>query len=110
MEENEDVVIRYGVKELLAIQGKTLERIESKVDASALSQAEINAKVELRLARLEDRPDLETRVLALETSSSESRGETNYRRWASPVRLYAASVAVSIVALVITFLDAFHKF
>lgn len=53
VEPGDEIVVKYGVKELLAIQGKTLERIELKVDQNAITQAEASAKLDLRVALLE---------------------------------------------------------
>lgn len=64
-DQTDDAMIRYGVKELLALQGETLKRIESKVDGATVAQAEINAKFDLRLALVEAL-NLGPRVDALE--------------------------------------------
>jgi ABC-type proline/glycine betaine transport system permease subunit len=64
-DQTDDAVIRYGVKELLALQGETLKRIEGKVDTNALSQAEAIGKIDLRVSLLEA-PKLEQRIASLE--------------------------------------------
>lgn len=64
-DQTDDAVVRYGVKELLALQGETLKRIESKVDAGNTAQAETNAKFDLRLSLVESL-DLEKRLGSLE--------------------------------------------
>lgn len=74
----------YTVKDLLAIQGKSLERIERKVDEGAIRQTEAIAKIDTRVSLLEQKPDLEPRVRVLEEASSEQRGERGYRRFLWP--------------------------
>ena len=76
--------VTYTVKELLAIQAKSLERIERKVDEGALRQTEAIAKLDTRVSILEQRPDLETRVRTLEDAKSEGQGEKSYRRFLWP--------------------------
>jgi hypothetical protein len=73
--------VTYTVKELLAIQAKSLERIEQKVDDGALRQAEAIGKLDTRVTILEQRPDLQERVRVLEDSKNEQSGERAYRRW-----------------------------
>ena len=87
MEESGNV--QYSVKELLAIQAKSLERIERKVDEGAVRQAEAIARIDTRVTVLEQLPNLEPRVRSLEESRSEGAGT---RRWTESfwVRLGAA--------------------
>lgn len=99
-DETPDVEIKYGVKELLAIQGKTLERIESKVDANALTHAEAIGKLDTRVTLLEARPDLEPRVKVLEDSRSESHGAQELGRFALPLMFSLAIIVVGILTAI----------
>lgn len=102
MSENggDDVVIRYGVKELLALQGKTLERIEAKVDQSALSQAEALGKLDTRVSLLEAL-NVGERLGSLEGSESEGTGRRNFGAFLLPSVLTAIFIIVSVLGLVL---------
>lgn len=85
--------VTYTVKELLAIQAKSLERIERKVDEGAREQAKATALLEHRVTVLEQVPDLEPRVRLLESARSEDDGERSFKqyRWAALAALAAIS-------------------
>jgi len=100
VEPGDEIVVKYGVKELLAIQGKTLERIEIKVDANALSQAEAIGKLDTRVSLLEARPDLEPRVTLLEQGSFESNGRRDYSRFILPIALTVIYTALSLLSTI----------
>lgn len=87
--------VTYTVKELLAIQAKSLERIERKVDEGAREQAKATALLEHRVTVLEQRKDLEPRVVALEDAQSAASGE---RRWRDSLWLRLAGVGTLIGA------------
>lgn len=80
----QSVNVSFSVKELLAIQQKALERIESKADESAIRAAEANARMDMRVTLLERRPDLEPRIRVLEDSKHETDGARGYRRFLWP--------------------------
>ncbi|MDE2098576.1 MAG: hypothetical protein KGL39_15080 [Patescibacteria group bacterium] len=88
-----DQQVSYSVKELLAIQTKTLDRIEQKVDDSTHRQAETNAKFDLRLTLLEKKPDLEPRLRVVEDAKTEQAGENKHDKkfWASVIGLVSSS-------------------
>lgn len=70
-----DIRITYGVKELLALQHESLDRIERKVDEGAVRQAEAIAKLDTRVTILEHMPrDHEERLRSLEGVRSQVRG------------------------------------
>lgn len=70
-----DIRISYGVKELLALQHESLDRIERKVDEGAVRQAEAIAKIDTRVTILEQHPrDHEERIRALEGLKWQTRG------------------------------------
>lgn len=94
---NPDQSVAYSVKELLAIQNEALGRIERKVDEGNLRQTEAIARIDTRVAILEQRPDLEPRIRALEEARSEGRGEREYRRFIVPT-LCGVLVAVGAFA------------
>lgn len=96
-DQTDDAVIRYGVKELLALQGETLKRVESKIDAGTLAQAEVNAKMDTRVSLLEAL-DIGPRMVAVEAYLSELRGESGLKRWAYPVLLTLIWLAVAVVS------------
>lgn len=89
--------VTYTVKELLAIQNVTLDRIERKVDAAAIEQAQAIAKLDLRVSLLEARPELEPRVRSLEDARSESYGERDYRRFLWPTCAAFLAFGVGLV-------------
>jgi hypothetical protein len=72
---NNDIRISYGVKELLALQHESLDRIERKVDEGAVRQAEAIAKIDTRVTILEQAPrDHEDRIRSLEGVRFQMRG------------------------------------
>lgn len=89
--------ISYTVKELLAIQNESLNRIERKVDEGALRQAESIAKIDTRVTLLEARPDLEPRVDALEQTRDHLRGEHDFKRYLWPT---LATIAIAVATVV----------
>lgn len=74
----------YSVKDMLAIQGKALERIERKVEEGNKEQVAFNARIDTRVSLLEQRPDLEPRVRLLEDAQNSDDGEQAYRRFFWP--------------------------
>lgn len=60
----------YTVKELLAGQNVALDRIERKLDAATDSTAQAIGKLDVRLALVESRPNLEPRVRLLENAET----------------------------------------
>ena len=98
----DEVVIRYGVKELLALQGKTLERIEAKVDQNASTAMEALAKFDVRLSLLEPVvQSLAPRVKVLEDRQSESTGRRELSSYALPVFLTIIFIVVGVLGLVL---------
>lgn len=95
----DDAVVRYGVKELLALQGETLKRIESKVDASTIAQAEVNAKIDTRVSLLEAL-NVGPRLAELEEARSEGTGRRSLGTFALPVLLTVIWIALGIISLV----------
>ena len=99
---SDEVVIRYGVKELLALQGKTLERIETKVDQNASTAMEALAKFDVRLSLLEPVVhNLAPRVKVLEDRQSENTGRRELSSYALPVFLTGIFIVVGILGLVL---------
>lgn len=76
--------VEYSVKDRLAIQDKTLERIEGKLDQVTLDQVRSLAVLDTRVALLEQRPNLEERVNALESEADQSRGARDSHRFLWP--------------------------
>lgn len=100
MEQTDDAVVRYGVKELLALQGETLKRVESKIDAGTLAQADINAKLDTRVSLLEAKEDLTPRVEVLEQQVNQGIGASELLKVVIPILLTAALLAVAVLGLI----------
>lgn len=97
-----EVVVRYGVKELLALQGKTLERIEAKVDQNASTAMEALAKFDVRLSMLEPIVHgLEPRVKVLESAHSEGSGRRGLVTVGLPILLTLIFIVVGVLGLVL---------
>jgi hypothetical protein len=90
--QTDDAVVKYGVKELLALQNETLKRVESKIDANHLVQAEVNAKIDTRVSLLES-----TVAGILKTLADNKE----YRRWLIPVLLTVIYTAISVTTFVL---------
>lgn len=95
----DDAVVRYGVKELLALQGETLKRIETKVDQSTLSQSEINARMDTRVSLLEAL-NVGPRLEELEAAHSEGIGRRALSTFSLPVLLTVIWIGIAIFGLV----------
>lgn len=89
--------VRYTVKELLAISNEALGRIEAKVDANALSQAEAIGRLDTRVTVLENKPNLETRVQVLENARSEEVGARGLGRFLAPLALTLIWIGLAAV-------------
>ena len=88
------------MKELLALQGETLKRVESKIDSGTLAQAEVNAKMDTRVSLLEA-VNAGPRLDALENANSEGAGRRKLGEFALPVLLTIIFIVVGILSLVL---------
>lgn len=94
-----EINVTYGVKELLALQNDKLDRIEVKVDQGNLETIKALTTLDHRVTVLEQRPDPEPRIRALEEESAGTKGEREFKRWMLPVAAAAAGVVAYWVPL-----------